>query len=92
MIAREAARQEIMNITFRSKLDDMQMVARHAYALTFEKEHVEKWEKEFMNGLWGGLPRELEEDGEELREVLRPRLVGLRSERRETKLMRNLGQ
>jgi len=50
----------------------MQMVARHAYALTFEREHVEKWEREFTNGMWGGVILETEE-GEDARAELRPR-------------------
>lgn len=31
----------------------MQVVARHAYALTFERDHVEQWAREQHEGLWG---------------------------------------
>jgi len=53
----------------------MQVVARHAYALTFEKEHVMEWERELSKGMWGGQGSE-----EELllREILHTRLVGQR--------------
>jgi RNA-dependent RNA polymerase len=50
----------------------MQMVARHAYALTFEREQVEKWEAEFSEGMWGGKGLG-EDEGDEMREALRPR-------------------
>ena len=53
----------------------MQVVARHAYALTYEREYVEQWEEQLGQGMWGGKGPETHEDGEdgEDREVLRPR-------------------
>ena len=67
--ARDAAKTAIESITFRSRLTEMQVVARHAYALTFEKEYVEEWEEELKKGMWGGLERQ--EEGEELPEYMR---------------------
>ncbi len=32
----------------------MQVVARHAYALTYEREYVQQWAEEQMAGQWGG--------------------------------------
>ena len=51
--AREAAKRAIASITFRSSLTDMQIVARHAYALTYEKTYVEEWRDELQKGQWG---------------------------------------
>ncbi len=50
------------------------MVARHAYALTFEKEYVQQWEDQLSKGLWGGKTAETHEvTDEEGRDALRPR-------------------
>ncbi|ORY35716.1 RNA dependent RNA polymerase-domain-containing protein [Naematelia encephala] len=65
--AREAAKEAIEGISFTTNLTGMQVVARHAYALTYERVHVEAWQARFM--------LEAEEHGaaDEDKEVLRPR-------------------
>ena len=51
----------------------MQVIARHAYALTYEREYVEKWEQEQQqNGDWGANVQ-WDEDGNMAREPLRQR-------------------
>jgi len=76
MAARQAAQQAIHGIIFTTRLTNMQMVARHAYALTFEREYVEQWEAQLSKGMWGGKGPETHERGvdeDEEREDLRPR-------------------
>ena len=73
--ARQAAQQAVQGITFTSRFGDMQIVARHAYALTFEREYVEQWEEQLSKGLWGGRSAETHEmDGDDAeKEQLRSR-------------------
>ncbi|GFZ50894.1 hypothetical protein JCM24511_08652 [Saitozyma sp. JCM 24511] len=52
--ARAAAFEAIQHISFKSRLTPAQVVARHCYALTYEKEHVERWEEQQRHGEWGG--------------------------------------
>lgn len=78
MAARQAAQQAMAGITFTNRLSDMQVVARHAYALTFEREYVEQWEQQRGGGMWDGRTtetHELEEDGEDASAELRSRSV-----------------
>ena len=75
--ARQGAQQAIQGITFKTRLNEMQVVARHAYAMTFEKEFVEQWEEQLSRGMWGGKGPEthelLEQDRVDAQEALRPR-------------------
>ncbi|KAK8854698.1 hypothetical protein IAR55_003437 [Kwoniella newhampshirensis] len=68
--AREAAMAAVANVTFNTRLTPAQMVARHCYALTFEREHVEAWEEQVAHGDWHGAYKQDEEDEHE---DLRPR-------------------
>lgn len=52
----------------------MQAIARHAYALTYEKEYVEQWEEQQQHGEWGGSV-DWDEEGNVIREPLRQRYV-----------------
>jgi len=65
--ARETAQEAIANISFTGSLNEMQTVARHAYALTYEREYVLEWEAHST--------QEAREHGadEEEKEVLRHR-------------------
>lgn len=49
---------------FNTRLTPEQVVARHCYALTYQREYVEEWEKEWAKGLWGGV---VDPEGHELR-------------------------
>jgi RNA-dependent RNA polymerase len=73
MTAREAAQHAVRNITFTNRLTDLQLIARHAYALTFEKEYVEQWEEQLRQGMWGGRGADTHEYVDDRDEVLRPR-------------------
>ena len=56
-------------VTLHSSLTEMQVVARHAYALTYEKEYVEDWDADVKAGKWGLI--DPMEDGEEQPDFLR---------------------
>ena len=77
MAAREDAQRAIESITFTTRLTNMQVVARHAYALTFEREYVDQWEAQQSRGECGGMApdtHELDEfEANEGEEALRPR-------------------
>ncbi|WRT68501.1 uncharacterized protein IL334_005477 [Kwoniella shivajii] len=59
---RQMAMEAIRNIEFRTRLTPAQMVARHCYALTFEQEHVEDWERQLSVGEWQD---QIREEGDE---------------------------
>jgi RNA-dependent RNA polymerase len=42
----------IEGLTFKTSLSKEQVVARHCYALTYEKEFVEEWESQLKAGMW----------------------------------------
>ncbi|WWD19157.1 hypothetical protein CI109_103615 [Kwoniella shandongensis] len=63
--ARETAMAAVANVTFNTRLTPAQMVARHCYALTFEKEHVEAWEEQLTHGGWHGASNDIEDDEQE---------------------------
>ncbi|KAK4685416.1 RNA-dependent RNA polymerase, partial [Tremellales sp. Uapishka_1] len=67
LAAREAAFKLVETMTFTGRLSPAQVVARHCYALTYQREHVELWEQVTCNHLWGG-----QGDIEEINQ-LRPR-------------------
>ncbi|WVQ95053.1 hypothetical protein IAU59_002145 [Kwoniella sp. CBS 9459] len=52
--ARGFAMEAVANIEFKTRLTPAQLVARHAYALTYEKEYVEEWERQRIAGTWDG--------------------------------------
>ncbi|OCF31540.1 RNA-dependent RNA polymerase 1 [Kwoniella heveanensis BCC8398] len=52
--ARAFAMEAVANIEFKTRLTPAQLVARHAYALTYEKEYVEEWERQRSAGVWDG--------------------------------------
>ena len=52
----------------------MQVAARHAYAMTYEKEYVQDWAKQLGEGQWGGRVEE-EDDRGEVTEILQTRCV-----------------
>jgi RNA-dependent RNA polymerase len=54
-------------MSFVGRLTPIQVVARHAYALTFQKTWVEQWEEQMMKGLLGN------HGDEEDKKALRPR-------------------
>lgn len=62
--ARDAALEAVIGMTFRTSVPKEQVVARHCYALTFEKEHVEAWERSQVNE---GHGHEVDDEGHELR-------------------------
>jgi RNA-dependent RNA polymerase len=62
---RDEAMKAVQDITFRTRLTPEQVVARHCYALTYEKRYVEAWEEEQRRGF-------LEEEGGDV-EYMRPR-------------------
>lgn len=64
--AREAAETAVAGIAFAGTLNPMQVVARHAYALTFEKEHVVERAMELYRGMWGGHGPEEDEGLQEI--------------------------
>ncbi|WVW85521.1 hypothetical protein I302_107559 [Kwoniella bestiolae CBS 10118] len=68
---RQMAMEAIANIEFRTKLTPAQMVARHCYALTYEKEYVQDWERQLSMGEWHAHVKE--EDEEKYEEDLRPK-------------------
>lgn len=43
---REEAEKAMLNLNFRTTLPPLCLLARHAYALTFERKYVEEWEAE----------------------------------------------
>lgn len=49
---------------FKTSLTPEQVVARHCYALTFERKYVEAWEKQWEHGVLGGA---VDSEGHELR-------------------------
>lgn len=53
-----------LGVGFRTSLSKEQVVARHCYALTFEKEYVEEWESQLKAGQWYS---EVEDEGDDLR-------------------------
>lgn len=63
---------QFSGLTFTGALDPMQVMARHAYALTYEREHVEQWEAQRNKGMWGGHDAG-EAEEEEMNSVLRTR-------------------
>lgn len=66
--AREAALREVETINFKTSLTKEQVVARHCYALTFEREYVQEWERQQHDGLWGFHP-DHDDEGHELRQM-----------------------
>jgi RNA-dependent RNA polymerase len=50
--ARDAALLAVEGLNFKTSLSKEQVVARHCYALTFEKEYVEEWEAQLKAGQW----------------------------------------
>jgi len=52
----------------------MQVAARHAYAMTYEKDYVQDWVKQLSEGQWGGRVQE-EDDRGEISEILHTRCV-----------------
>ena len=68
--AREAALKAVENINFKTSLTKEQVVARHCYALTFEREYVQEWERQQHEGLWGyQIDHDHDEEGHELRQM-----------------------
>jgi RNA-dependent RNA polymerase len=61
----------VQDLKFKTSLTADQVVARHCYALTFEREFVEEWEEELKRGMWG-----VNEDGEHDPDLL-PKYVQL---------------
>lgn len=55
----------VQDLKFRTKHTPIMVVARHAYAMTYERRYVEAWEQEMKQGF-------LEAEGEEA-EYLRPK-------------------
>lgn len=72
--AREAAQEAISTLSFPGTLDGMQVAARHAYAMTYEKDYVQDWVKQLSEGQWGGRVQE-EDDRGEISEILHTRCV-----------------
>ncbi|WWC93489.1 hypothetical protein V866_000324 [Kwoniella sp. B9012] len=68
---RQMAMERIADIEFRTKLTPAQMVARHCYALTYEKEHVQDWERELSMGNYHATVKQ--EDEEVFEEELKPK-------------------
>nr|XP_019011562.1 RNA-dependent RNA polymerase 1 [Kwoniella pini CBS 10737]OCF50343.1 RNA-dependent RNA polymerase 1 [Kwoniella pini CBS 10737] len=68
---RAMAMEQVQNIEFRTRLSPELMVARHAYALTYEKEYVQDWEKELSAGQWHAAPRG--PDDEQVEEDMKPK-------------------
>lgn len=62
--ARLAALKAVEGLNFKTSLSKEQVVARHCYALTFEKEYVEEWEAQLKAGRWY---HENDDEGDELR-------------------------
>ena len=62
--ARDADLAAVEGMTFRTSVPKEQVVARHCYALTFEREHVEAYERSQVNE---GYRHEVDDDGHELR-------------------------
>ncbi|ORX38450.1 RNA dependent RNA polymerase-domain-containing protein [Kockovaella imperatae] len=56
-VARESSREIFKHVIIKSRLTEMEMVARHAYALTYEKHYVEEWIAEVRAGKWGSMDR-----------------------------------
>jgi RNA-dependent RNA polymerase len=54
-----------LGVGFRTTLPKEQVVARHCYALAFEKEYVEDWDQPLRAGKW--YHKLDEDDGDELR-------------------------
>ncbi|WVF67576.1 hypothetical protein IAT40_002334 [Kwoniella sp. CBS 6097] len=67
--ARAFAMEVVANIEFKTRLTPAQLVARHAYSLTYEKDYVEEWERQRSAGAWDGygLDSDLEVAGDDLR-------------------------
>jgi len=74
--AREAALEAITGLSFSGTLDGMQVAARHAYAMTYQKEYVQDWAKQLSEGQWGGRVEE-DEDRGEISEIPQTRYVCL---------------
>lgn len=62
--ARDAALAAVEGFRFQTTMTKEQVVARHCYALTYEREHVEEWERQMHQGEWG---HEVDDEGHELR-------------------------
>lgn len=55
---------EDLGVTFTTSLKKEQIVARHCYALTYERQYVEEWEKQIKAGRWA---HEIDEDDHDLK-------------------------
>jgi len=55
---------EESGVAFRTSLTKEQVVARHCYALTYEREYVQEWENQLKAGQWG---HEIEEEDHDLK-------------------------
>jgi RNA-dependent RNA polymerase len=53
-----------LGVGFKTSLTKEQVVARHCYALTYEKEYVEEWESQLKVGQWYN---DVEDEGDDLR-------------------------
>lgn len=73
--ARESALQAVSKFTFRTTMTPAQIVARHCYALTYQREYVEEWEQQQDEGEWGGRRDGQEYNPEEEEDIERLRLV-----------------
>ncbi|OCF75911.1 RNA-dependent RNA polymerase 1 [Kwoniella mangroviensis CBS 8886] len=68
---RQMAMERIADIEFRTKLTPAQMVARHCYALTYEKQYVQDWEEQLSRGEYHAMVKQ--EDEEVFEEELKPK-------------------
>ncbi|WWC63397.1 uncharacterized protein I303_105997 [Kwoniella dejecticola CBS 10117] len=68
---KQMAMEAISSIVFKTRLSPELLVARHAYALTYEKEYVQDWEKQLSAGEWHAEQRD--DDEEHYEEDMRPK-------------------
>ncbi|WVR09517.1 hypothetical protein IAU60_006585 [Kwoniella sp. DSM 27419] len=64
---RAMAMEVVANIEFKTRLTPLQVVARHCYALTFEKDYVEDWAGQLSAGEWYGQARDEDVEGDAMR-------------------------
>lgn len=64
--------EAMQGINFNTRLTSGQIVARHCYALTYEREQVLEWEESIMRGDWNAPAAGNDDDGDDARS-LRPR-------------------
>jgi len=53
---------ESLKASFNGTLSKEQVVARHCYALTYEKEYVDQWESQLKAGHWAHDPEDENND------------------------------